>query len=147
MMLWTAAESEMMNPNQPWGLIHKDIRSDNLRLDGKLVLFDRASVCRGPSILDVVFFFPSVTGEGGPTADSLLPVYKEVMAGEGVRFPAYAERAAAAATVGFFASRAGKPPIPALPRLRKIQRLQLGPALQWAANLNLPQPPLVHLNE
>jgi hypothetical protein len=66
------AESEMMSPNQPWGLIHKDIRSDNLRFkDGKLVLFDWASVCRGPLILDIVFFFPSVTGEGGPTADHL----------------------------------------------------------------------------
>ncbi|WP_171652551.1 phosphotransferase [Paenibacillus foliorum] len=143
------AESELINPNQPWGLIHKDIRSDNLRFkDGKLVLFDWASVCRGPLILDVLFFFPSVTAEGGPTADFLLPVYKEVMDGEGVRFPAYAERAAAAAIAGFFASRAGKPPIPALPRLRKVQCLQLGPALEWAAKvLNLPQPPLVHLNE
>jgi hypothetical protein len=143
------AESELIRPDQPWGLIHKDIRSDNLRFkDGKLVLFDWASVCRGPLILDVVFFFPSITGEGGPTADLLLPVYKEVMAGEGVRFPSYAERAAAAATAGFFASRAGKPPIPGLPRLRKVQRMQLGPALQWAAKvLNLPQPPLVDLKE
>lgn len=139
------AESEMLQSNQPWGLIHNDIRSDNLRFrNGKLVLFDWALVRRGPLLFDIMFFMPSIAGEGGPTAERLLPVYKEVMAGGGVTFPAYAERAAAAVTAGFFASRAGKPPIPGLPRLRDIQRLQLGPALQWAAKaLHLPQPPRV----
>jgi hypothetical protein len=138
-----AAESELKRMDQPWGLIHSDIRSDNLRFrDGKLVLFDWALACRGPLMLDVIFFFPSIAGEGGPTAEHLLPVYKQVMLSKGVSFPSYAERAAAAATAGFFASRAGKPPIPALPRLRDIQRLQLGPALQWAAQiLDLPEPP------
>ncbi|QYR22532.1 aminoglycoside phosphotransferase family protein [Paenibacillus sp. sptzw28] len=138
-----AAESELMRMDQPWGLIHSDIRSDNLRFrDDKLVLFDWALACRGPLILDVIFFFPSVQGEGGPTAERLLPVYKQAMSDQGVSFPSYAERAAAAATAGFFASRTGKPPIPALPRLRDIQRLQLGPALEWAAKvLSLPKPP------
>lgn len=137
------AESELLSPNQPWGLIHKDIRSDNLRFkDGRLVLFDWASVYRGPLILDAAFFFPSVAGEGGPTAEYLVAFYKKALADQGIRIPDDAERAAAAVTAGYFASRAGKPPIPALPRLRQIQRLQLGPALEWAAKvLDLPKPP------
>ena len=139
-------ETELMRPDQPWGLIHRDIRSDNLRFrDGALVLFDWAAVCRGPLLLDAGFFFPSVEGEGGPTAERLLPEYKRVMAANGIDFPLFAEQAVAAATAGFFASRAGKPPIPLLPRLRTVQRLQLGPALRWACNiLSLPQPPTLH---
>jgi hypothetical protein len=136
-------ESELMRPDQPWGLIHNDIRSDNLRFrDGNLVLFDWALACRGPLIFDAGFFFPSIEGEGGPPAESLLPEYKKVMAANGIDFPVFAEQSAAVATAGFFASRAGKPPIPLLPRLRYIQRLQLGPALRWSSNLlGLPYPP------
>ncbi|MBP1964325.1 phosphotransferase [Paenibacillus aceris] len=136
-------ESELMRPDQPWGLIHKDIRSDNLRLqDGSLMLFDWALACRGPLIFDVGFFFPSIEGEGGPTAECLLPAYMHEMAEHGIHFPAFAIHSVAVATAGFFASRAGKPPIPLLPRLRDIQRLQLGPALRWSCNLlGLPQPP------
>ncbi|TVY06561.1 phosphotransferase [Paenibacillus cremeus] len=142
-------EAELLRTDQPWGLIHSDIRSDNLRFrNGELILFDWALVCAGPLILDVIFFFPSIAGEGGPTAEQLMPEYMNVMASEGIAFPSFAEKAAAAATAGFFATRAGKPAIPALPRLRQIQRLQLGPALRWAAKtLNLPKPPLLGVTD
>lgn len=136
-------ETELMRLDQPWGLIHKDIRSDNLRFrDGSLVLFDWALACRGPLLFDVGFFCPSLEGEGGPIAERLLPVYKKEMADHGIEFPEFAERTVAACAAGFFASRAGKPPIPGLPRLRFIQWLQLGPALRWMSSLlGLPQPP------
>ncbi|MEC0265498.1 phosphotransferase [Paenibacillus anseongense] len=136
-------EADLMRQDQPWGLIHKDIRSDNLRFrDGRLVLFDWALACRGPLLFDIGFFFPSLEGEGGPTAERLLPIYKKEMAAHGIEFPEYAERSVAVCAAGFFATRAGKPPIPQLPRLRYIQWLQLGPALRWTSNLlGLPQPP------
>ncbi|MCZ8516895.1 phosphotransferase [Paenibacillus filicis] len=139
-------EGELMRPDQPWGLIHKDVRSDNLRFrNGSLVLFDWASACRGPLIFDAGFFFPSIEGEGGPTAERLLPEYKRAMAARGIDFPSYAEQSVAAAAAGFFATRAGKPPIPLLPRLRSIQRLQLGPALRWSSTLlGLPKPPAIN---
>lgn len=139
------AATDMMNPHQPWGLIHTDLRSDNLCFrKGELVLFDWPCAARGPLICDLTFFAPSVAGEGGPTAEHLLREYKKVMGDSGVRFPDFAERAAAAATAGYFASRAGRPYVPALPRLRQIQRLQLVPALRWAAtSLGLPQPPTI----
>lgn len=136
-------EGELMRSDQPWGLIHKDIRSDNLLFrNDSLVLFDWALACRGPLLFDVGFFFPSIEGEGGPTAECLLPEYKRVMAAHGIDFPPFAEQAVAVAAAGFFATRAGKPPIPVLPRLRYIQRLQLGPALRWSSQLlGLPCPP------
>lgn len=136
-------EAELMRPDQPWGLIHKDIRSDNLRFrEGSLVLFDWALACSGPLLFDIGFFLPSLEGEGGPPAERLLPIYKKEMADHGIVFPEYAERAVAICSAGFFATRAGKPPIPQLPRLRYIQWLQLGPALRWMSSLlGLPQPP------
>jgi hypothetical protein len=92
-----------------------------------------------------LFFFPSIEGEGGPTAENLLPEYKRVMATHGIHFPVFAEQSVTVSSVGFFASRAGKPSIPLLPRLRYIQRLQLGPALRWSSNLlGLPQPPTLN---
>lgn len=137
------AAADMMRPDQPWGLIHTDIRSDNLRFRGdRLILFDWPLAAHGPLIGDVTFFAPSVTGEGGPVAQRLLDEYKRIMARAGVTFPEFAEGAAAAATAGYFACRAGKPSVPELPRLRQVQRLQLGPALQWASlSLGLPRPP------
>lgn len=98
-------------------------------------------------MFDIGFFFPSIEGEGGPTAELLLPKYKEVMTAAGVEFPTFAERAVAVAVAGFFSSRAGKPAIPLLPRLRYVQCLQLGPALRWASKLvGLPLPPMVEFN-
>jgi hypothetical protein len=141
-------ESDLLRSNQPWGLIHKDIRSDNLCYrDDKLVVFDWALVCRGPLMYDIGFFFPSLEGEGGPIAERLLPEYQKVMAAGGVEFPSFTAKCAAAATAGFFASRAGQPMIPMLPRLRQVQRLQLGPALRWMCSiLELQQPPRLNFN-
>lgn len=138
-----AAEEHTFDPNQPWGLIHLDIRSDNLRLrEGKLILFDWSYLCSGPLILDITFFMSSVVGEGGPSAEVLFPEYKEHLNHAGMKFPKYCIEAAAAYSAGFFAMRAGQKPIPLLPRLRELQRMLLGPALQWmCTTLNLPQPP------
>ncbi|MED1203577.1 phosphotransferase [Heyndrickxia acidicola] len=142
-------EAEYMNLDQPWGLIHKDIRSDNLRFrDGSLLLFDWALACRGPLLFDVGFFLPSIEGEGGPKAERLLTEYIRVMADNSIEFPLYAKKSVAVVVAGFFASRAGQPPITLLPRLRCIQRLQLGPALRWSCNiLGLPQPPTLNFND
>jgi len=137
------AEAELLRQDQPWGLIHKDIRSDNLCFkDGNMILFDWALACKGPLLFDIGFFLPSMEGEGGPSAESLFLDYKNAMATVGINFPLFCEHSVAAATAGFFATRAGKPHVAVLPRLRTVQRLQLGPALRIASSLlNLPQPP------
>jgi len=143
-----ALEADVLHHNQPWGLIHKDIRSDNLCFrDGKLILFDWALACRGPLLFDFGFFLPSLEGEGGPVGEKLLFEYQKEMACSGIKFPAFSAQSVAAATAGFFASRAGKPGIAALPTLRQVQRLQLGPALRLACSvLNLPKPPSLNFN-
>ncbi|MCL6443043.1 MAG: aminoglycoside phosphotransferase family protein [Alicyclobacillus sp.] len=141
-----AAASRLMDPGQPWGLIHIDIRSDNLifRRDGRLVLFDWPLTARGPLIGDIAFFLPSIRAEGGPDPSALMRLYRQTMAENGITIPDGAVQAAAAATAGYFASRAGRPPVEGLPRLRQVQLLQLRAALPWAAaELGLAAPPVI----
>lgn len=139
------AEDDVLASDQPWGLIHFDLRADNMRFrDGKLILFDWSLMCYGPLILDATFFFPSVKGQGGPTAKVLMREYQKVLKKINITFPHFCIDAAAAFTAGYFASRAGKDQKPLLPRIRELQRMQLGPALEWmTTRMNLPQSPCI----
>ena len=69
--------------------------------------------------LDIAFWLPSLHAEGGPAPEAILPAAGPLRS--------------AAAGSGFFAERAGKPPIPSAPELRQVQRRQLRTALPWAA--------------
>ncbi|MGH9018457.1 MAG: aminoglycoside phosphotransferase family protein, partial [Acidimicrobiales bacterium] len=82
--------------------------------------------CVGNPHVDVAFWLPSLTLEGGPRPDVVAP-----------SCPA----ALAALVAGYFAARAGQPVIPHAPHVRTIQRRQLETALPWAARLlDLPPP-------
>ena len=115
-------------PFEGGGLLHFDVRSDNIALrDGRAVLVDWNWACAGNALLDLVAWAPSLFLEGGP-------VPEDVVDGDGV-----AEIAAAVA--GFWAARAGLPPFPRAPRLRPLQRDQLSVVLPWACrSLGLPSP-------
>lgn len=122
---------------QPYSLIHRDVRSDNLRwTSGGLRLLDWPHSGVGPAEYDIVEFAQSVEVEGGATAEQVLTWYGE-------RFPLRddAADASVAALASFFASYAHRPDIPGLPRLRAFQRAQLRVTLAWAARrLRLPEP-------
>jgi Ser/Thr protein kinase RdoA (MazF antagonist) len=122
---------------QPYSLIHRDVRSDNLRwtTDG-LRLLDWPHPGVGPAEYDIVAFAQSVAVEGGAPAE-------QVLAWHGERFPLSndAVDASVAALASFFASHAHRPELPGLPRLRSFQRAQLRVTLAWAARrLKLPEP-------
>ena len=112
-----------LDPNGPW-LTHFDLRSDNLcRTERGVVLIDWNFACAGNPLLDQGFWLPSLQAEGGPSPETLIGEQPEI----------------AAFVSGFFAARAGLPPIPSAPHVRKIQRTQLRTALQWAIRaLRLP---------
>lgn len=136
-----AGELLQADPQRAMSLIHLDLRSDNLlfRRDGTPVLLDWPYVTRGPVVLDVVFFAPSVEGEGGPRASETVALFEQAL---GWRFPRGDQQIALAFAAGFFADQAYLPPIPGLPRLRWVQRMQLAVCLGWAADLiGLPEPP------
>lgn len=105
---------------------HFDVRSDNLCLTPRgAVLLDWNGACLANPRVDLGFWLPSLACEGGPAPWDLLPAAPDI----------------AAYVSGFFAARAGRPDVPDAPRVRQLQRDQLGPALAWAAHaLGLPPP-------
>ncbi len=122
---------------EPFALLHGDLRSDNLRFTrNRLYLFDWPAVMVGRPELDLVAFAQSVTVEGGPAPEQILAWYGEKMALDHA-----AVDSALAWCISFFARRAWEPEIPGLPRVRRFQRQQLAVLLQWAARAwELPEP-------
>jgi len=107
-------------------VVHLDVRSDNLCETARgIVLIDWNWACLGNGALDTGFWLPSLQAEGGPVPEAILDGRPDI----------------AACVSGFFAARAGLPPIPEAPQVRAVQLQQLRPALQWAARqLDLPTP-------
>lgn len=107
-------------------LLHLDVRSDNLCLrGGRALLVDWNAAAVGNAALDVAFWLPSLSAEGGPAPEAILP----------------SSPALAALVAGFFCSRAGGDVIPEAPHVRPLQLQQARIALPWAARaLDLPPP-------
>ena len=102
-------------------LVHGDVRSDNLCiLDDRVVLVDWNGACRGQPGVDVTFWAPSLTLEGGPQPWDVVPD---------------AALHHVAFLTGYFASRAPLPPIPDAPGVRPFQLAQLRICLPWFARL------------
>jgi hypothetical protein len=143
---WLAANSAVleqvaMKPQgPPFSLLHVDSRSDNVRVYPRaaipLRLFDWPFACVGAPEVDFVLFAQSVACEGGPSPEQLTEWYTH---SQPVRADVLITSVAAVA--GFFAVHSWQPDLPALPRLRSIQRRQLRASLAWAARLlDLPEP-------
>ena len=97
------------------GLLHCDVRSDNLCLkDGRAVLVDWNHARLGDARFDIAFWLPSLVLERGPK-----PKHFDV--------DAYA-----ALVAGFFAAHAGLPKPAGAPTVRAFQRAQAAVALDWA---------------
>lgn len=105
-------------------LCHWDVRSDNICFSANRAIFvDWNWACLSNPRLDLGFWLPSLTYEGGPPPERILPDAPDV----------------AAWVSGFFAACAGLPIIPDAPRVRVVQRQQLETALPWAIRaLDLP---------
>jgi hypothetical protein len=107
-------------------LLHFDVRSDNICIrNGKALLVDWNHASVGNAQLDTAFWLPSLASEGGPTPETIL----QSAPGE------------AAIVSGFFAARAGQPPVPLAPQVRAVQLSQLQHALPWVCReLSLESP-------
>jgi len=110
-------------------LLHFDVRADNLLLDDHHVwFFDWPHACIGAAWLDVVAFEPSVTMQGGPTAEEVFGRYRGSAAAD-----PDAVTAAVATVAGFFTLDALQPPPAGLPTLRAFQAAQGSVAREWLA--------------
>jgi thiamine kinase-like enzyme len=119
-------ENEDRCTTEGGSLTHWDLRSDNICLtESRTVFVDWNLACLSNPKLDLGFWLPSLTYEGGPDPETILPDAPEI----------------AAWVSGFFAARAGLPEITDAPRVRLVQRQQLETALPWAIRaLDLPPP-------
>ena len=113
-VLIRAAESANLDGPCP---THQDVRSDNLCFRrGRALLVDWNLAALAHPDVDIAFWLPSLHAEGGPAPEQILPGAAPL----------------AAVISGFFAERAGKPPVPKAPGVRRVQREQLRTALPWA---------------
>lgn len=100
------------------GLLHLDVRSDNLCFAERgALLVDWNLAHMGNGAFDLAFWLPSLALEGGPEPWEAFPDAGPL----------------AAAVAGFFASRAGLPPPEGAPTVREFQHAQAEVALTWAA--------------
>lgn len=109
-------EAESACPTDGTSVTHWDLRSDNMCFQaGSMKLIDWAEACLSNPKLDLGFWLPSLSFEGGPPPEAILPNSPEI----------------AAWVSGYFAARAGLPEIPDAPFVRRVQRQQLSQALPW----------------
>jgi hypothetical protein len=102
-------------------LVHFDVRSDNLCIlaDGA-VLVDWNHTARGRADFDRTSLAQSISLEGGPLPDDLVPDADPLLV---------------TMLTGYFAHNAPKPTIPDAPRVREIQLAQLRVCLPWMGRL------------
>jgi len=101
-------------------LCHLDVRSDNVCFrDGQAVLVDWNLAAVGNTEFDLGLWLPSLRAEGGPAPQHVADLDPGVVA----------------LVAGYFASRAGLPELPAAPRARQVQRVQVAVAVPWAATV------------
>ena len=127
----SAAAMSLMEAPVPHTLLHRDLRSDNLRWShGRLVLFDWPHAFAGPPEYDLAAFAQTVTVEGGIAPERLVEWYaqrgslrREVLT------------ASVATVAAYFANMAWREELAGLPRLRMFQRQQFAVTIAWAARL------------
>jgi aminoglycoside phosphotransferase (APT) family kinase protein len=108
-------------------LLHFDVRADNILLTPEKVWFvDWPWACVGAAWVDVVFFAPSVTMQGGPPPEYMIEHHPSCRTAD----PG-AITAVVAAMAGYFTHQALKPPPPGLPTLRAFQAAQGAVARGW----------------
>jgi hypothetical protein len=126
-----AAEARWEQATVGDGLIHGDVRSDNVLLtdDGRVVFVDWTSTCTGAPWFEVLAMLPSVELEHGGPPESVL-----ARVGLGDLDP---DRVmpVVAALAGYFVERGRLPDPPGLPTLRPFQRAQGEVTLAWLRRL------------
>jgi Ser/Thr protein kinase RdoA (MazF antagonist) len=111
------------------GLIHGDVRSDNVLLtDDRVVFVDWTSTCTGAPWFEVVAMLPSVELEGGGAPEA-------VLARIGRDIPHEQLVPLVVAIAGYFVNMSRLPDPPGLPTVRAFQRAQGAVTNAWLRRL------------
>ena len=113
------------------GLIHGDVRSDNVLLadDGRVTFVDWTSTCTGAGWFEVLAMLPSVQLEGGGEPESALARAGLADLDVAAMLPLVA------ALAGYFVERGRLPDPPGLPTVRAFQRAQGEVTIAWLRRL------------
>jgi Ser/Thr protein kinase RdoA (MazF antagonist) len=124
----------------PLGIIHQDLRSDNILFDRAFrpYLVDWTNACRGPVVMDLAQFLPAISAESAFECGALLELYEKI---SGVKTDKESLAIALASASGHMADNAYRAVPAKLPRLRWIQKSVLWAMLQWAVVLAAVPPP------
>jgi len=111
------------------GLIHGDVRSDNVLLtDDRVYFVDWTATCTGAPWFEIVAMLPSIELEGGGEPDA-------VLARLGLEIPPEKLLPLVAAIAGYFAHNGRLPDPPGLPTVRAFQRAQGAVTNGWLRQL------------
>jgi hypothetical protein len=111
------------------GLIHGDVRSDNVLLtDDRVVFVDWTATCTGAPWFEVVAMLPSIELEGGGSPEDVLARLR-------LEIPHDALLPLVVAIAGYFAERGRLPDPPGLPTVRGFQRAQGEVTNAWLRRL------------
>jgi aminoglycoside phosphotransferase (APT) family kinase protein len=123
-----AAEAPWPDVVNGTGLVHLDVRSDNVLLTtgGDVVFVDWANAVIGAPWIDAVCMLPSVALEGGPAPE-------EVWSGRSLSAMTDPDAVTTlvVAIAGYFTERALLPPPPGIPHVRRFQRAQAEVCWRW----------------
>jgi hypothetical protein len=113
------------------GLVHGDLRRDNLLLTGdKCLIVDWPNACVGPLLFDLVFLFTHLESLGLGMAEKFFDDYA---AFGGPSFSPASRLSLTALVAGHFADQAYRDVPARLPRLRWMQKMMLAGALHALA--------------
>ncbi|WP_206443233.1 phosphotransferase [Candidatus Protofrankia californiensis] len=109
------------------GLVHADLRADNLLLTpDRVVVVDWPWACVAAPWFDLLAMLPSVRMQGGPAPEDIFDAHPVARGAD-----ADAVTATIAAVAGFFIQKSRQPAPPGLPTLRPFQAAQGQAALDW----------------
>ena len=131
-----AAQARACLLSSPCGLIHGDLRMDNIfsDVDGRIYIVDWPNACSGPSVFDLVFLFSDMESLGLAMIEDCFNLYRE----QGGLDIKEEDRIAVAATLaGYFADQAYREVPVKLPRLRWKQKSQLLALLRFLTRLGM----------
>jgi aminoglycoside phosphotransferase (APT) family kinase protein len=108
-------------------LVHSDLRADNMLIaDDRVLVVDWPHAAIGAAWIDLTFFLPSVAMQRGPMPWEIFDTHPVAQGADPERVTAVI-----AAIAGFFICQSRLPAPPGLPTLRRFQREQGIPALEW----------------
>ncbi|HYD19468.1 MAG TPA: phosphotransferase [Patescibacteria group bacterium] len=116
--------------NEPAGLIHGDLRSDNFLFTAdRAYAVDWPNACYGPLVFDQMFLFSNLEGEGHGLIEDLMSLFGGYITDDAV--------AMLAALSGYFGDQAYRDVPERMPRLRWMQKSMLLAQLKCLSRLGI----------